>query len=91
MKGELYSGLIREMHFIQFLEQIFDKLNIKDAESIRKICEKVIELKMNFDNALKKNDYNSLLLSNLKIIHQILFQHLIKVHLLFRLKHFLFL
>ena len=57
IKGELYTGIIREMQFLQFLEQIFDKLNINDAESIKNICQKVIALKTNFDNLMKENDY----------------------------------
>ena len=57
IKGELFTGIIREMHFIRFLEQIFDKLNINDAESIKNICKKVISLKTNYDNLMKENDY----------------------------------
>ena len=55
IKGELFTGLIREIHFINFLEQIFDKLNINDAESIKNICRKVIEMKTNYDNLIKEN------------------------------------
>ena len=57
IKGELFSGIIRELHFVKFLEQIFDKLNINDAESIKDICRKVIILKTNYDNLLKEKDY----------------------------------
>ena len=57
IKSELFTGIIREIHFIKFLEQIFDKLNINDAESIKNICRKVIILKTNFDNLLRENDY----------------------------------
>ena len=38
IKGELFTGLIREMQLVKFLQQIFDKLNINDAESIKTIC-----------------------------------------------------
>ena len=57
IKSELFTGVIREMQFVKFLEQIFDKLNINDAESIRNICHKVIMLKNYFDNLVKENDY----------------------------------
>ena len=57
IKGELYTGLIREMHFVKFLEQIFDKLNINDTESIKNICKKVIEIKVYLENLLKENNY----------------------------------
>ena len=74
IKGELFTGLIREFHFIKFLEQIFDKLNINDAESIKNICKKVIILKTNFDNLLKENDY-------IKKINQILKQNIMQNNL----------
>jgi len=57
IKSELFTGIIREMQFVKFLEQIFDKLNINDAESIKNICHKVIVLKNYFDNLVKENDY----------------------------------
>ena len=57
IKSELFTGIIREMQFVNFLEQIFDKLNINDAESIKNICHKVILLKNYFDNLVKENDY----------------------------------
>ena len=57
IKSELFTGVIREMQFVKFLEQIFDKLNINDAESIRNICHKVFMLKNYFDNLVKENDY----------------------------------
>ena len=57
IKGELFTGIIRELHFVNFLGQIFDKLNINDAESIRNICRKVIILKTNYDNLLKEKNY----------------------------------
>ena len=57
IKGELLSGIIREIHFVYFLEQIFDKLNINDTNSIKNICVKVIELKIILENLLKENNY----------------------------------
>ena len=55
IKGELFTGIIREMNFLNFLGQIFDKLNINDMETIKNICQKVISLKINYDNLLKQN------------------------------------
>ena len=74
IKGELFTGLIREMQFVKFLEQIFDKLNINDAESIKNICKKVIELKIYFDNLLKENNY-------IKKMNQILRQNVMQNNL----------
>ena len=70
IKSELYSGLIRETHFVKFLEEIFSKLNIKDSENIKTVSKKVIELITNFDNVLKENNklkrINLLLMQNQK-------------------------
>ena len=70
IKSELYSGLIRETHFVKFLEEIFSKLNIKDSENIKNVSKKVIELITNFDNVLKENNklkrINLLLMQNQK-------------------------
>ena len=57
IKSELFSGLMREMQFVNFLEQIFDKLNINDMKIIKNICHKVITLKINYDNLLKNNNH----------------------------------
>ena len=74
IKGELYTGLIREMQFIKFLEQIFSKLNVNDAESIKNICKKVIELKAKLENLMKENDF-------IKKANQILKQNVIQNNL----------
>ena len=55
IKSELFSGIMREMQFVNFLEQIFDKLNIDDMKTIKNICHKVITLKISYDNLLKQN------------------------------------
>lgn len=68
LKSELYSGLIRESSFISFLEDVFAKLNVKDAESIESLCTKVIMVKTNYESLLKENEdlkkANILLLEN---------------------------
>ena len=55
IKSELYAGLIREMHIVKFLEEIFAKLKIKDSENIKNISQKVLQLINNFDILLKEN------------------------------------
>ena len=49
IKSELYAGILRESHIINFLEEIFSKLNIKDSENIKNISSKVIQLITNFN------------------------------------------
>ena len=56
IKSELYSSLIRENHIINFLSEIFAKLNIKDSENIKNISAKVIQLTNNFDSLMKENN-----------------------------------
>ena len=56
IKSELYSSLIRENHIVNFLSEIFSKLNIKDSENIKNISAKVIQLTNNFDSLLKENN-----------------------------------
>ena len=56
IKGELYSSLLRESTFVSFLEDVFAKLNVKDAESIESLCSKVIMLKTNYENVMKENE-----------------------------------
>jgi len=55
IKSELYSSLIRENHIVNFLSEIFAKLNIKDSENIKNISSKVIQLTTNFDSLMKEN------------------------------------
>ena len=70
IKSELFVGLIREMNFVNFLEQIFEKLNINDMQTIKNICHKVITLKIKYDNILKQNTQlkkeNQILKQNIK-------------------------
>jgi len=70
IKSELFAGLMREMQFTNFLEQIFDKLNINDMKTIKNICHKVIILKINYDKLLKQNTQlkkeNQILKQNIK-------------------------
>ena len=56
IKSELYASLIRESHIVNFLEEIFSKLNIKDSENIKNISVKVIQLIKNFDNVVNENN-----------------------------------
>ena len=70
IKSELFVGLIREMNFVNFLEQIFEKLNINDMQTIKNICHKIVTLKVKYDNLLKQNTQvkkeNQILKQNIK-------------------------
>ena len=70
IKQELFSGLIRENSFITFLDDVFQKLNIKDAQSIETLCSRVMVLKTHYDNVCKENEVlkkkNILLIENKK-------------------------
>ena len=55
IKSELFSSIIRENHFIQFLQDIFGKFNLKDGENFKKINKIVILLKNNIDKISKEN------------------------------------
>ena len=55
IKSELFAALLREKNFVHFLEEIFAKLNVKDAENIKYICNKVITLEGNYNNLLQEN------------------------------------
>ena len=69
IKSELFSGIIRELNFVNFLGQIFDKLNMNDMETIKNICTKVITLKIDYEKILNQN-------KNLKRENQILKQNI---------------
>ena len=56
IKQELFSGLIREGTFVSFLDDVFQKLNIKDANSIETLCSKVIVLKTHYEKVLRDNE-----------------------------------
>ena len=70
IKSELFSSIIRENHFIRFLEEIFGKFNLKDGEKIKNISKIIIGLKDNFDKISKENEIlkknNKLLIENKK-------------------------
>ena len=55
IKSELFTSLMREFHFVNFLRQVFDKLNIEDTENIKNVCEKVMALKNNYESTMKEN------------------------------------
>ena len=48
IKNELFSGLIRENHFVSFLKNIFDKINLRDIQNI-------YEFKKKYKSLLKEN------------------------------------
>ena len=68
IKSELFSSIIRENHFIKFLQEILGKFNLKDGENFKKINKIIIALKNNFDKISKEN-------INLKKNNEILIQN----------------
>ena len=56
IKSELYSSILRENQIVKFLEEIFDKFNLKDTEIIKTICSKTIDSKNNLNKILKENN-----------------------------------
>ena len=70
IKSELFSCIMRENLFVNFLNEIFGKFNIKDMENFKNINKIVLALKeslhniINENNNLKKN--NKLLIQNKK-------------------------
>ena len=70
IKSELFSSVIRENHFIKFLEEIFGKFNLKDGEKFNNISKIITGLKNNFDKISKENEIlkknNKLLVDNKK-------------------------
>jgi len=78
IKNELFSGLIRENHFVSFLKNIFDKLNLRDIQNIYEFKKKYMSLlkenhklkKINKDLIEINNKHNSDINSiKLKIIN----------------------
>ena len=53
IKNELFSGLIRENHFVSFLKNIFDKLNLRDIQNIYEFKKKYMSL-LKENHKLKK-------------------------------------
>ena len=70
IKSELYSSILRETQFIEFLQEIMGQFNTKDGEKIKSIRKIVAEFKSNMEritnenNSLKRN--NKLLVQNKK-------------------------
>ena len=67
IKNELFSGLIRERHFVNFLKSIFDKLNLRDIQNMYEFKKKYMSLLkenhklkiINKDLIAINNKYNS--------------------------------
>ena len=55
IKNELFSGLIRETQFINFLEKIFIKMNLKDNKGVQNFFYLLLEFKEKYLNIIKEN------------------------------------
>ena len=64
IKNELYSGLIRESQFVNFLQNIFGRL-LKDNKGVLNIFKSVLEFKRKYFNIIKENYKMKKLLSNI--------------------------
>ena len=64
IKNELYSGLIRETQFVNFLENIFGKL-LKDNKGVLNVFQTVLEFKRKYLNLIKENYKMKTFLSNI--------------------------
>ena len=70
IKSELFSCIIRENLFVNFLNEIFGKFNIKDIENFKNINKIILALKENLHNIINENNNlkknNKLLIQNKK-------------------------
>ena len=55
IKSELYSGLIRESQFINFIKQIFDRIHLNKNNGALNIFYDILEFKKNYLNVIKEN------------------------------------
>ena len=56
IKNELFSGLIRESKFVNFLQKIFQKIYIKDNNGFFNVFQNIAELKKKYLYAIKENN-----------------------------------
>ena len=55
IKSELYSSILRENHFIQFLEENLGGCNFNDGGKFKNINKIILGLKNNYDKIIKEN------------------------------------
>ena len=55
IKNELFSGLLRESHFVNFLQKIFGNIYKKDSNEVIPFFQKIIEFKKKYLNVIKEN------------------------------------
>ena len=70
IKNELFSCILRENHFVSFLDEIFGQFNLKDMENFKSINKILIGLKNNLENIMSENNKlkksNKILVQNKK-------------------------
>ena len=70
IKSELFSCILRENHFVSFLDEIFGQFNLKDMENFKNINKILIGLKNNLENIISENNKlrknNKILVQNKK-------------------------
>ena len=70
IKSELFSCILRENHFVSFLDEIFGQFNLKDMENFKSINKILIGLKNNLENIISENNKlrknNKILVQNKK-------------------------
>ena len=67
IKNELFSGLIRESQFINFLKLIFDRMHLNESNDTLNIFYEILEFKNKYLNIVKEN-------YKIKKINKILFK-----------------
>ena len=55
IKSELFSGIIRETQFINFIQKILEKMHLRDNKGILNLFHKILELKKKYLNIIKEN------------------------------------
>ena len=63
IKSELFSGFIRENHFVSFLKNIFDKLNLRDIQNLYEFKKKYMSL-LKENHKLKKINKDLIAINN---------------------------
>ena len=68
IKNELFSGLLRETQFINFLKKIFEALHLKDDKGVLNLFQIILKFKSKYLTIIKENYKMKKILSNLNNI-----------------------
>ena len=55
IKNELFSGLLRETQFINFLKKIFESLHLKDDKGVLNLFQIILKFKSKYLTIIKEN------------------------------------